>query len=211
MEPVSDAVEAHWQRVYAAPDPASASWHQALPRLSLELIERTGVDPAAAVIDVGGGTSLLVDHLLDRGFLDVTVLDVSARGIALSRERLGARSELATWLCEDVTALIPERQYTIWHDRALFHFLTDPVDRALYAAVLYEAVEPGGWVILGTFAPDGPDVCSGLPACRYDGAALRSELGAGFTLELELRETHRTPSGAEQRFAWALFRNTGGS
>lgn len=204
----SDAAHAHWQRVYASGDPARASWHQAVPRLSLDLVERTDVGLDAAVIDVGGGSSLLVDHLLDRGYLDVSVLDLSSRAIAHARDRLEARAELVTWLCEDVTAMIPERRYAVWHDRALFHFLGDPVDRALYAAVLYEAVEPGGWVILATHAPDGPTSCSGLPTCRYDGPALAAELGQGFLLVEEHRETHRTPSGGEQRFAWSVFRRS---
>jgi hypothetical protein len=147
-----------------------------------------------------------VDHLLERGYLDVTVLDVSSRALGLARERLDARAELVNWLCEDVTALIPERRYAVWHDRALFHFLTDDVDRALYAAVLYEALEPGGWAIFGTYAPDGPTTCSGLETLRYDGRTLAAELGPGFRLEEERRETHHTPGGAEQKYSWAVLR-----
>lgn len=203
-----DALQSHWQRVYSTVDLDRASWHQRTPDISVDLIERTDTGLDAAIIDVGGGASLLVDHLLDRGYLDVTVLDVSSRALALARERLDARAEFVSWVCEDVTAMIPERQYAVWHDRALFHFLTDEVDRALYAAVLYEAVSPGGWVIIGTFAPEGPVVCSGLKTCRYDGRALAAELGQGFRLVDERRETHRTPSGAEQLFAWSVFRRS---
>ena len=204
----SNPVESHWQRVHSSADPAAASWHQAVPRMSIDLIGQTGVDVAAPILDAGGGSSLLVDHLLDQGFLDVTVLDLSANAIDLARKRLEARAEMANWICGDVTSMIPERTYSVWHDRALFHFLTDPVDRALYAAVLYEAVESDGWIILGTFAPDGPEACSGLPACRYDGSSLGQELGTGFVLEAEHRETHRTPAGVEQRFAWSVFRRS---
>lgn len=203
-----DASQSHWQRVYSSKDPERASWHQPSPHTSVDLIEAAEKSRDSAVIDVGGGASVLVDRLLDLGYLDVTVLDVSSRALALARERLDARAEFVKWICEDVTAMIPERQYAVWHDRAMFHFLTDEIDRALYTAVLYEAVEPGGWVILGTFAPDGPEACSGLETCSYDGPGLAAELGNGFRLVDERRETHTTPAGVEQRFAWSVFRRS---
>lgn len=211
MTDESSAVEAHWQRVYGTKDPTRATWYQEVPRYSIDLIERTGVDPISPIIDAGGGASPLVDHLIERGYTDLTVLDVSSAALGHARDRLGERASGVDWICEDVTAMIPDRRYAVWHDRAVFHFLTDPVDRALYAAVLYEAVEPGGWVIIGTFAPDGPDACSGLRCCRYGGEDLAVELGGGFELVEERRELHRSPDGVEQRFAWSVFRRPDGA
>lgn len=202
----ADALEDHWQRLWTRKAPDQVTWFQPVPAVSLDLVERIGLDPLDPIIDAGAGASLFVDRLLDLGFADVTVLDVSSKAIALAKERLGERSHDVTWLCEDITSWIPDRCFRLWHDRAVFHFLTDPVDRALYAAVLYEALEPGGYAAIGTFAPEGPSKCSGLPVCRHDAASLQMEFGPAFELVHEERERHVSPGGVEQIFAWSLFR-----
>lgn len=203
-----DSLEIHWQRVWSKKDPDQVTWYQPDPAVSLELVERADLEPTAGVIDVGAGASLFVDRLLTSGFTDLTVLDVSSRAIGFVKERLGPAAESVTWLCEDITAWIPDRTFRFWHDRAVFHFLTDPVDRALYAAVLYEALEPGGFAAIGTFAPEGPDRCSGLSVVRHDAASLQAEFGPAFELVHEQRETHVSPGGIRQEFAWSLFRRT---
>ena len=192
----------HWEKVYTQRSPESVSWYQAEPAASLALIERAGTTVDAPVIDVGGGASLLVDRLLDRGFTRVTVLDVSASALAHARRRLGPRAAQATWVEGDVTGFRPPERYALWHDRAVFHFLQSPAERDAYARVLAGALAPGGQALIATFAPDGPERCSGLPVRRYDEQAILAALGAGFEL-LETRpETHLTPAGAEQRFRW---------
>ena len=198
--------KAHWEAVYRDRLATDVSWYQREPHLSLRMIDDAGVNHDAAVIDVGGGASVLVDRLIDKGFTDLTVLDVSSRALEQARERLGARADRVAWLVTDVTRYRPERLFDLWHDRAAFHFLTAAEDRARYVAVLDEAVKAGGWVVIAAFAPDGPRQCSGLPIVRYDGPALAAELGPGYRLEDEARETHLTPAGREQRFGFYRFR-----
>lgn len=154
------------------------------------------------MIDVGGGASVLVDTLLAQGYTDLTVLDISRTALAKARERLGANSAQVEWICNDIRAFEPRRGYRLWHDRALFHFLNDPADQARYVEVLQAAVERGGQVIIATFAVGGPERCSGLDIIQYDGRRLMATIGTGFRLLWEGRETHRTPTGANQRFAW---------
>jgi len=196
---------AHWDDTYDARGSDDVSWFQAEPRLSLELIDALAVRRDAPVVDVGGGASLLVDRLADRGYDDLTVLDISAVALDLARRRLGDDAPV-TWVASDVLAWAPDRPFGLWHDRAVFHFLTDPADRAAYLATLHAAV-PDGAVILATFAPDGPDTCSGLPVARYGPDDL-AELLDGFEVVETRRDVHVTPWGTEQPFTFVAARRT---
>ncbi|HJL19618.1 MAG TPA: class I SAM-dependent methyltransferase [Sandaracinaceae bacterium LLY-WYZ-13_1] len=202
----------HWEYVYEERAPEQVSWHQDTPDSSLALIEHAGVGTDAAILDVGGGASRLVDHLLDRGYTNVAVLDVSDQALRYARERLGDRAEDVAWIRADITDAAFEGRYDVWHDRAVFHFLTEPKERARYREVLGRAVPVGGHAIVATFALDGPERCSGLPVVRYAPEQLRDEL-SGDALALELVETwdedHHTPAGKVQRFVFCRFRRTG--
>lgn len=200
-----------WEGVYRNRAATETSWYEAIPAISLALIGRSGVGPGDPLIDVGGGASLLVDHLLQAGYRDLTVLDVSAAALAQARERLGARATRVAWLEADAVAFEPRRRFALWHDRAAFHFLTEADDRRRYVDALCRALKPGGQVIIASFAPDGPARCSGQDIVRYDALSLARELGDDFTLEEHLRETHRTPAGREQRFGYCRFRWYGGA
>jgi SAM-dependent methyltransferase len=197
---------AHWDSVHALRDPAEFAWFQAEPTVSLELVDALEVGPDAAVVDVGGGSSRLVDRLLDRGFGDVTVLDVSSGALDVAQGRLGDRAARVTWLVEDVCAWRPGRRYDLWHDRAVLHFLVDAADRARYLDALELGLASGGAAVIATFASDGPEQCSGLPVVRYDPPGLAALLGPGLRLVAERRAEHRTPGGAVQPFAWAALR-----
>ena len=197
---------AHWQQVYASKDERAVSWFEAVPLASLDLIRATGAGRDAAVIDIGGGASRLVDALLDDGYRDLTVLDVSEEALAKTKARLGPPGASVHWLGADVTAWQPERLYDLWHDRAALHFLTTADERAAYAERLIRAVRPGGHVIIATFAPDGPERCSGLPVVRHDAASLAALLGPAFELIETRRHDHSTPAGAVQRFQFSRFR-----
>lgn len=198
--------QAHWQQVYETRAADTFSWHQAEAAPSLAIIDACGATPAQSLIDVGGGASVLVDDLLTRGWTDVTVLDVARSALELAQQRLGSRAADVVWVEADITDWQPQRRFDIWHDRAVFHFLTEPDDRAAYLAVLQSAVPPGGLVVMATFALDGPERCSGLAVRRYDASGLSHELGAGFELLSSQRQLHRTPAGSEQMFTWAAFR-----
>ena len=165
--------QAHWENVYQIKAERDVSWFEESPTISLDLIHATGVKPDASIIDIGGGTSRLVDTLLDEGFKVITVLDISEKALATSKARLGTRAAHVQWVVADITTWEPSQTYDVWHDRAVLHFLTDPKDRAAYAERVLRAVRPGGHVIIGTFAPDGPEWCSGLPVVRHDAASLR--------------------------------------
>jgi SAM-dependent methyltransferase len=197
----------HWNRVYQTKSSDSVSWYQQRPDISLELIAASGVDKDAGIIDVGGGASVLVDHLLELGYTNLAVLDLSAAALSVSRSRVGARAAAVEWFEADVTSFEPPRRYALWHDRAVFHFLTDAGDRARYVATLHKTLKPNGTVIIATFAPDGPPKCSGLDVVRYDEHSIVAELGAGFQLHEVRRETHVTPGKAEQRFNYFWFRS----
>jgi len=192
----------HWETVYTSKSDAELSWTQQEPTTSLTLIE--DVCPAGRVIDVGGGTSLLAERLLDRGYA-VTVLDISQAAIDRARQRLGARITEVSWIVADVTAGPDLGTFDVWHDRAVFHFLTASGDRAAYAALLARTVPVGGHAVIATFAPDGPEKCSGLEVRRYDGRALAAELGPRFHLLRSVPDLHRTPWGAVQSFQYSLF------
>lgn len=198
--------QAHWDNVYTTKDEHSVSWYQQRPEISLDLIAATGVTPGAAIVDIGGGASHLVDALVDEGFKAVTVLDLSAAALATAKARLGPEAANVTWVVADVTAWEPPQTYDVWHDRAALHFLTDPMDRAAYAERVLKAVGPGGHVIVGTFALDGPERCSGLPVVRHDAASIGDLLGRSFDLMESRPHDHRTPAGVIQRFQFSRFR-----
>jgi SAM-dependent methyltransferase len=199
--------KAHWESVYQTKRPDEVSWFQRDPAVSLQLIRRAAPDTTSAVIDSGGGASTLVDGLIAAGYQNVTVLDVAAAALAASRARLGSAGASVRWLEADVLAAdLPTSGFDVWHDRALFHFLTGQADRTRYVEQVSTSVKPGGTVIIGTFADDGPTRCSGLPVVRYAPEALSEELGAHFELIDSTREAHVTPSGATQAFVYGLFR-----
>lgn len=196
----------HWEAVYAGKPVHETSWHQANPALSLGMIDAAANGRGASLIDVGGGASLLVDHLLDLGYRDLTVLDIAAAALDQARRRLGPRAAGVQWIESDVTAFAPTRTWDIWHDRAAFHFLTEAADRRRYVDVLCQALTVGGQAIIAAFAPDGPQRCSGLDIVRYDADSLGAELGESFTLQERCFEVHLTPAGREQRFGFFRFR-----
>jgi trans-aconitate methyltransferase len=207
MEP--DGRRTHWETVYATKAENEVSWFQDNPSPSLEAIALTGATPASSIIDIGGGASRLVDHLLAQGFHDVTVLDLSAAALDAAKARLGTQAAKARWIVADVTAWQPPATYDIWHDRAAFHFLTEPNDRAAYVACLKRGLKPGGHAIIATFAPDGPERCSGLPVMRYDAESLGHAIGREFRLLQTPRHEHTTPWGSRQVFQFSVFRREG--
>jgi ubiquinone/menaquinone biosynthesis C-methylase UbiE len=196
-------LKSHWERVYRTKQPEQVSWYRPHLEKSLELIEAAAPDRDARIIDVGGGESTLVDDLLARGYRQLTVLDVSSTALAVARKRLGANASKVNWLRGDVTTVVLARQpYDVWHDRAVFHFLTSAADRAAYVRQVARAVKPGGHVIVATFGPEGPTTCSGLDVVRYDPGALHDEFGPSFQLVKHLTELHHTPTGSIQQFVY---------
>ncbi len=197
----------HWEKVYETKSTDAVSWFQPHADLSLDLIRGTGAGKDAAIIDVGGGASTLVDDLLAEGRSDLTVLDLSGAALKAARERLGEKEKLVRWIEADITqADLPANRYDIWHDRAVFHFLTTPEQRAAYVQTVFRSVKPGGHVIVATFAEDGPEKCSGLPVMRYRADELHDEFGESFTLLEHKREAHHTPSGTVQQFVYCYCR-----
>lgn len=196
----------HWNSVYDTKGPDRVSWFQPEPTVSLQLVEQfqlAGDDP---IVDVGGGASMLVDRLLGRGQTDLTVLDVSAHALDVARHRLGTPANQVHWETTDVLSWTPPRHYGLWHDRAVFHFLTDPADRDRYRRRAGTSIRPGGHLIVATFAADGPRQCSGLPVARYTPDELAAEFGDTFIPIATHREHHRTPDGTDQPFTWLLAR-----
>lgn len=196
----------HWRHAYAAKSPDEVSWFEASPLSSLNALERLGSDCSQSIVDVGGGASRLAEALLGRGWRDITVLDIAEVALAASQERLGPAAASVQWQVADVREWLPGRTYDIWHDRAVFHFLTEAGNRAEYQSALRAGTHAGSHVIIATFAIDGPEKCSGLPVRRYDAPTLVAELGPGFALVDDWRETHLTPLGAEQPFQWCAFK-----
>ena len=195
----------YWNQVYQTKGSQDVSWHQRRPDLSLALIAASGVGKDAGIIDVGGGASTLVDFLLDDGYSQLAVLDLSGVALSHSRTRLGARADRVEWFEADVTSFQPPHRFDLWHDRAVFHFLTAAEDRRGYVATLRRTLQPGGTVVLSTFALDGPPKCSGLDVVHYDEPSILAELGAEFQLQEVRRETHVTPWQSEQRFMYFRF------
>jgi len=200
--------KAHWETVYTTKGENEVSWFQESPEASLELIDLAHPTPASTIVDIGGGASRLVDSLIARGLNHVTVLDLSEAALEAAKARLGERVSRVQWVVADVTKWYPTQIYDIWHDRAAFHFLTDPADRAAYVACMKRTVKPGGHVIIGTFAIDGREKCSGLPVNRYDATSLARELGEGLVLVDARRHDHSTPWKSAQRFQFCIFRRT---
>lgn len=195
----------HWERVYRTKQVTQVSWYAPHLERSVAMIKSVA-DASAAIIDVGGGASTLVDDLLALGYTKPTVLDVSNTALAVAKERLGARAGMIQWVVGDVTTVdLPRRAYHVWHDRTVFHFLTEPADRSAYVRVATESLKPGGHAILSTFSLEGPMRCSGLDVVRYSAGNLSRELGPAFVLKQEAHESHRTPSGAEQKLIYCLF------
>ncbi|MGH3505062.1 MAG: class I SAM-dependent methyltransferase [Nocardioidaceae bacterium] len=204
--PTGQARSQHWDEVYQNKGASQVSWFQQNPTVSLALLDRAGVDTTAPIVDVGGGASVLAGRLLERGYGDVSVLDVSADALRLARQRLGESAGDVHFEHVDLLDWSPQRRYTVWHDRAVFHFLTEPGQRARYREVVAAALAPGGFLIVGTFAADGPERCSGLPVARYAPDELAGQLGTGFTVVATRREHHHTPAGVDQPFTWLLAR-----
>ena len=197
----------HWNRVYTTKTPTGVSWFQEHALQSMALIHQAGLSKDAAIIDVGGGASTLVDDLVAEHYRNVTVLDLSDAALAAAQTRLAERAGDVTWIAGDITQVeLPVRAYVVWHDRAVFHFLTSQEDRDAYVRAVLRAVRPGGIVIVATFAEDGPDHCSGLPVMRYSADTLHAEFGAPFTLLRQEREEHHTPGGATQKFIYCMCR-----
>jgi SAM-dependent methyltransferase len=202
--------QAHWENVYTTKGENEVSWFQESPAPSLELIVQAGATSKSAIIDIGGGASRLVDHLVEQGFEDVTVLDLSGAALAAAKSRLesqlGASAGRVNWIVADATTFEPVKPYDIWHDRAAFHFLTDASDRAAYIDRLGRCLKIGGHAIIATFALDGPEKCSGLPVARYDSASLGRTLGTAFKLVHTQRHEHATPWDSRQIFQFSVFR-----
>lgn len=197
----------HWEQVYTTTPENGVSWFQEHARQSVELIASAGVSEQASIIDVGGGASTFVDDLLGNGYQHVTVLDLSEAALAASRARLGDRASGVSWLAGDITKIeLPRHAYDVWHDRAVFHFLTTREEREAYVNAVLRAVKPGGHVIVATFAEDGPEKCSGLPVMRYSANGLHAEFGPAFTLLQLEREEHHTPLRTVQKFIYCLCR-----
>ncbi len=204
MEP--EDRQTHWQSAYAAKGERDVSWFQDSPQPSLALVEEFA-SSLSSVIDIGGGAARLADALLQRGFQDLTVLDLSASAMATARASMSASAARIHWIVADITTWEPERAYDLWHDRAAFHFLVNEPDRAAYLSRLSRALKPGGHAIIATFAPDGPERCSGLPVARYDADSLARTLGPAFQIVSTRRHVHVTPSNARQAFQFSVFRH----
>jgi SAM-dependent methyltransferase len=200
----------HWERIHGTRAPVDASWYRPHLDRSLAFIEGAGLPPSARIIDVGGGASTLVDDLLDRGFKAVTVLDISSAAIDRVRERLGARGNAVTWLVGDITTIdLPEHHYDFWHDRAVFHFLTDDDARARYISAVRRSLKIDGHIVVATFGPQGPERCSGLNVVRYSADALHAQFGGQFRKVASHTEIHTTPWGTEQEFMYCYCRMRG--
>ena len=199
----------HWDDVYQGKSATEVAWYQDSPERSLALVDSTGIAKQAPIIDVGGGASTLVDHLLESGYSDVTVLDLASAAFDQARARLAARAVEVDWVVSDLTRFRPRRRYRLWHDRAVLHFLTEATDRERYVDVLRRALEPDGHVIIATFGPEGPKRCSGLDVRRYSVDLLSELLGTEFILQSHELENHQTPTGALQQFLYTCWARRG--
>ncbi len=199
--------KAHWEQVYASKPAEKLGWYEPHLRISLDWIDELHLPVDASILDVGGGASTLTEDLLDRGYRSITVIDLSARALSAAQERLAARAPLVTWLEADITAIeLPNHCYDLWHDRAAFHFLTEPEQRQKYRANLLRALRPGGYLIVGAFALEAPPTCSGLPVQHYDSAKLQDFLGPTLELQRDIKESHLTPGGVQQMYLYCRFR-----
>ncbi len=198
-----------WETTYRSKQASERSWTQAMPEESIELIERAGIGYDDAIIDIGGGSSTLVDVLVSRGYLDITVLDISASAIAESRARVEAMPEASArvdWIISDLRGFSPSRTYALWHDRAVFHFLVDPLDRARYVSRAAQTVRGGGALVIATFSLEGPETCSGLPVMRWSADDLAAQFIVDFEVVEHFVRDHHTPWGSTQSFTWMSMR-----
>jgi 2-polyprenyl-3-methyl-5-hydroxy-6-metoxy-1,4-benzoquinol methylase len=196
----------HWEDIYQSKIATEVSWYEPVPKQSLDLILSTAIDTRGRIVDVGGGQSFLVDQLLDRGFATVTVLDISRTALEATRERMGSRADKVTWITTDITNTESIGTYDLWHDRAVLHFLTDPIDRRNYVALLQKTLPVGGHFIIGTFAKGGAERCSGLEIQQYDDTSMQELLGREFQPIRSLDYLHTTPSGKVQKFFFGIYR-----
>jgi 2-polyprenyl-3-methyl-5-hydroxy-6-metoxy-1,4-benzoquinol methylase len=196
----------HWNDVYSNKSEAELSWHQDDPSVALDIMKKAGVTTKSAVIDIGAGTSRLMERLLDLGLDDLSALDLSESALAVVRARLGEREKSVKWIVADITKWEPTQTYDVWHDRAVLHFLVKCEDRISYIQRLSQCVAPGGHAIIATFASDGPEKCSGLPVARYSPTSLAETLAADFSLVTHQFHLHYTPWGTQQSFQYSLFR-----
>lgn len=196
----------HWENVYQTKSATEVSWYEPDPKQSLDLILGVSGEARGSVVDVGGGQSFLVDRLLDAGFSHVAVLDISETAIAATKARLGERASRVEWFVADITDRDSLGRFDVWHDRAVFHFITDPEDRTHYVELLSRSLPIGGYFVVGTFAKGGPEKCSGLPICQYDAAAMQSELGTSFASVECSSYLHTTPTGKTQQFFFGVFK-----
>ncbi|TMO83525.1 class I SAM-dependent methyltransferase [Pseudoalteromonas spongiae] len=198
--------KSHWETVYTTKDSSDVSWFQPHAVTSLEFINRLNCEKSAAIIDVGGGASTLVDDLLLNRHTNLSVLDLSGAALATTKKRIGENSANVEWIEADITEVtLPKQQFDVWHDRAVFHFLTTPEERSAYIKNVMHALKPHGHIIIATFAEDGPEKCSGLPIVRYSAESLHAEFGEHFVLKEQLHETHKTPFGTTQEFVFCHF------
>lgn len=200
-----DSSKKHWETIYTEKSPLEVSWYQSQPTHSLKIIQELS-NTHSSIIDVGGGASVLVDHLLKLGYTNLTVLDISRHALAHAQQRLGDQAGKVQWLEENITQFKALQRYDIWHDRAVFHFLTDPASRALYIEALKGSTKPGSYAMIATFAKDGPTKCSGLDIVQYDAESIQKEFADDFILLDTQAETHLTPGGKEQKFLYFVLR-----
>jgi len=196
----------HWEHVYSDKNAIEVSWYQQCPKSSLNLIKATDVEKSARIIDIGGGASTLVDFLLATGYQNLSVLDIAHGAIEQAKDRLGQHADKVEWIEQDITKFIAEESFDVWHDRAVFHFLTDTDDRLKYVKTMSNALNPGAHAIVATFDLDGPERCSGLDIVRYSTETLAAVFGAGFQLVETMSEEHKTPGGASQSFVYCRFK-----
>jgi len=200
-------MKTHWEAIHSAKAPSQLSWYQGHSALSLDFIKRTNVGKSSQIIDVGGGISTLVDDLLAEGYAHLTVLDISSSALQVAQHRLGGLAAQVAWIEADITQVVlPNHAYDVWHDRAVFHFLTQADDRQKYLCALQRSLRPGGHVVVATFGLDGPSKCSGMEVVRYSAESLIGEFGVGFESLHSAKETHVTPSSTEQRFLYCHLR-----
>ena len=197
--------KSHWEEIYSDKSPLEVSWYQKEPVISLQLIESAGIPKEAAIIDIGGGASILVDHLVECGYKHLAVLDISGNALTHAKKRLASVADNIEWFEADITTFQAPHQFDLWHDRAVFHFLTDDNDRRRYVKILKQTLNPGGHLIMAAFAIGGPTKCSGLDIVQYDANKLLTELGSGFSLVEEKTEIHVTPANKKQQFAYFRF------
>jgi len=202
---VMEDMKTHWQKIHTENKPGEVSWHQTLPSVSLRLIQNTKIGKDQRIIDVGGGASTLVDHLLDAGFQKLTVLDISSMSLQRAKERIGERARQVDWVEADVRRYQSKHPFSLWHDRAVFHFLTQESDRQRYRQTLKNTLAPRGHLIIATFAIGGPSKCSGLEIVQYDADTLCKCFGEGFELISAETEVHHTPWDAQQKFIYCHF------